>query len=183
MNPHYLQFAKNGVWEEALKLEIPASKTILSDWLASASEDVALEIFFGEASFVGLRLKPFHHEEELLHFCENPSIQHLHEIFAAPDLFLGKPYFAELGVVNAWKSIGAKILWRQGEAIPTIENVAELLADSPLWLQSKPLALELSYTKPLGHWRAVPVSQKSETGYRLDLDALYQALKQEISNE
>jgi hypothetical protein len=183
MNPYYLQFAKNGHWEEALRLEIPASKAILSDWLASASEDVALEIFFGEASFVGLRLKPFHHEAELMRFCENPSIEHLRGIFATPELFLGKPDFAELGVVNAWKSIGAKILWRQGEAIPTLENLVEMLADSPLQTAAKPLALELGYTKPLPHWRAVPVSEKSELGYHLNLDALYQALRHEISSE
>jgi hypothetical protein len=180
MNPHYLQFAKNGVWEEALKLEMPASKTLLSDWLTSASEDIALEIFFEEASFVGLRLKPFHHQEELMRFCENPSIESLREIFAAPNLFLGTPDFAELGVVNAWQSVGSKIVWRQGESIPTLKKLEELLANSPLWTQSKPLALELAYTKPLSHWTAVPVSEKSEAAYRLDLEALYQALHHRI---
>jgi hypothetical protein len=183
MGPQYLQFAKNGIWEEALKLEIPASKMLLSDWFTSASDDVALEIFFGEASFAGLRLKPFQHQAELMRFCDNPSIEAMRDIFAAPELFRGKPEFAELGVVNAWKSIGAKLLWRQGEAIPSQEVLAAMLKDSSLWSQAKPIALELGYTKPFPHWRAVPVSQKNESGYRLNLVRLHEALSHEIDAE
>jgi hypothetical protein len=183
MKAQYLQVASKGIWEGALSLEIPVNKTILSDWLATASDDIALEIFFGEAAFIGLRLKPFQHLAELMRFCDSPSIDSLRDIFAVPELFRGKPDFAELGVVNAWRSVGAKLVWQQGESLPTLDNLEKLLEDSPLWIQSKPLALELAYTKPLPHWRAVPVSEQSENVYRLDLALLHQALSHEINAE
>jgi hypothetical protein len=179
MDAQYLQFAANGIWEDALRLEIPVNKAVLSDWLATASDDVALEVFSGEAAFIGLRLKPFQHLSQLLHLCDNPSIETIRTIFAAPQLFRGKPDFAELGVVNAWKSVGAVKLWQQGKTIPTLESLEKLLENSILWTQAKPLALEFAYIKPLPHWRAVPVSEKIQNDYRLNLALLHQVLSQQ----
>jgi hypothetical protein len=164
----FLQFASDGNWEEALRFDSGSSKEVLKDWLKTASDDVAVELFSDEASLIGLRLKPFQHEAKLLSFCENPTMESLREIFGAA-LFRGKPDYAELGVVNAWKSLGSSIIWRQGERLPNIENLE-------IWIRPKPIALEFAYNQPLPHWQAFPVSVKTEQGYRLDLDLLRQVL-------
>jgi hypothetical protein len=171
----FLQFASNGVWEEALRLDLPASKSILQTWLKTASEDVALELFSDEAAFIGLRLKPFQHEAEVLRFCDHPSMQSLREIFSA-ELFQGKPDSAEIGVVNAWQSLGSKIIWRQGEKFPSLERLE-------VWTRPKPIALEFAYSQPFPHWQAFPVSVKTEKGYQLDLALLQVALSHQISAE
>lgn len=171
----FLQFASNGVWEEALRLDLPASKTALEAWLETASDDVALELFSGEAEFIGLRLKPFRHEAEILRFCDNPDINSLREIFSA-ELFSGKPDYAEIGVVNAWQSLGSKIIWQRGEALPKLESME-------VWIRPKPIALEFAYKHPLPHWQAFPVSVKTEQGYQIDLALLQEALSRQKSAE
>lgn len=170
-----LQFASNGIWEEALRLETPIATISLKDWLKTAADDIAVELFFGEAAFIGVRLKPFQHESELMRLCANPSITSLREIFGT-ELFCGEPTFAELGVVNAWQSLGTKIIWRQGENVPNRNNLE-------IWIRPKPIAIEFAYSQPLPHWRAYPVSVQSDAGYQLDLDLLHAALIHQINAE
>ena len=163
--PTTCQFAKDGVWEQAWSFpgNRPPSLTALDGYLENRTE-LAFEAFFGRA-FFGVRLSGTACEVKAF------SLQCLKAISAQASFFdtlrhelgcpvLGqKPDFAEIGCVNAWRSIGA---FRMTELPPTaseFELLWSLICDSPVGRDTgHAKAIEFAFKDPLEHWFGIPIS-------------------------
>lgn len=182
--PTLAQFAKGGQWETAWAFGIDAlpSSEQVRDYLAGATE-VAFEAFF-DLAFFGIRL----------HGTAQETVRRAFQCVAAfensvdgasffADLSrrleldtLGRDIaFAEVGAVNAWRSVGPfridrpsdlsdcfDALWRSLEASSVGRNV------------SHRKAIEFAYDLPAPHWFALPVSLPVAP-FQLDSDALREA--------
>lgn len=74
-----------------------------------------------------------------------------------PGAFTGPPHALDLGVVNAWHSVGPARVWRTGAPPPEPEDIAERLATRPELLAPSelPLAVEVAYGHPWPHWLGI----------------------------
>lgn len=181
----YAQFAKNSVWEQAWrfdKLTIPDWKTI-DDYLNGA-EEVAFEVFFGDA-FFGLRFNGTAEEVKRSGLacvkayqseCANGTF------FSSLSLLLNTPSwgqnvaYAEVGAVNFWKSVKP---YRLPDLKKAQNNPAAIFQDllvTPVGLDRRyPKALELVCDGPIAHWFGFPVSLP-ESPYRPSGDLFTAAL-------
>jgi hypothetical protein len=163
--PTLCQFAKNGVWEDAWSFpsDRPPSLAELDDYLADRTE-VAFEAFFGRA-FFGVRLSGTPLEVKAL------SIKCLRAANAQASFFdtlrheLGcqvvgqQPDFAEIGCVNAWRSIGAFRMTQPQPFASEFEPLWDLICDSPVGRDTDhPKAIEFAFKQPLEHWFGIPIS-------------------------
>ncbi len=164
----------DGAWERALSFpsnRLP-DEASLHAYLGDSTE-VAFEAFFGDAfvgariegtpsairSFAGQCMLAMHAanqgESFVAAFGRHLQLGPLGEVLA----------FAEVGAVNAWRSVGAF----------RIQDPRGALADlEPLWvaLQSSPAgrdtqhrkALEFAFEQPLVHWFGIPISTPDAPG-------------------
>jgi hypothetical protein len=168
--PTSFQFAKDGLWENAWSFpngRLP-SQTELLAYLAQTSE-VAFEAFFGQ-SFFGARITGTALEVQAL------SIKCLHAARAGPSFFtvfgqaLGcpvagqRPAFAEIGCVDAWRSVGAVRIAEPQLALSDFARLWHSVLGSSVSRNTRHAkAIEFAFEHPLAHWFAVPVSAASDT--------------------
>lgn len=163
--PTSFQFALGGAWENAWSFpvdRVPSHEDLVT-YLGQATE-VAFEAFFGNA-FFGARMtgSPL--------AVETFGVQCLRAARAQESFFstfhreLGcpvrgqRPAFAEIGCVNAWRSVGAL-------HVPDLHRAS--VDFEPLWLSLQgssvgrdthhAKAVEFAFEHPLAHWFGVPVS-------------------------
>jgi hypothetical protein len=163
--PTLCQFAKDGVWEEAWSFpsDRPPSLPELESYLANRGE-IAFEAFFGSA-FFGARLSGTAPEVKAF------SIQCLKAVSAQASFFdtfkreldcpvVGqKPDFAEVGCVNAWRSVGAFRISDLQTASSGFEPLWDLIEGSPVGRDTDHAkAIEFAFTQPIAHWFGIPVS-------------------------
>jgi hypothetical protein len=167
--PTRAQFAKNGSWETAWPFpqsECPGTSALLT-YLQGAHE-IAFEVFFGDA-FFGVRCEGA--PTEVASFS-----QHCVDSFGPADTgaaffealefarswsALGRSIvFAEIGAVNAWKSVGAYRLPKPIQALEDFDTLWAALSQTPLAKETQhKKAVEFAYDLPAKHWFALPVSQ------------------------
>jgi hypothetical protein len=183
--PALAQFASNSCWEEALSFsptQTPSPDTLRS-YLQGRTE-LAFETFHGD-HFLGIRCEDS--PDAVLHFAvqcvrsfqwaQQGTAIHLalqetlgHTLFSTP------PAFAEVGAVNAWRSVGSYRIELHGPAAIDTQALFAHLMQSPLGQHHQhPKALEFAFTHPVSHWVGTPVST-SEAGYPLSHTLLAQAL-------
>jgi hypothetical protein len=162
------QFAKDGAWERAWSFashELP-DKTTLSTYLGPCTE-VAFEAFFGDA-FFGARLSgPPPAIRAFADLClQAMQAATQGESFMAAfsqRLPFGpireKISFAEVGAVNAWRSVGAFRIQDPHSALSNFESLWAALESSPVGHDARHRkAIEFAFDHPLAHWFGIPVS-------------------------
>lgn len=166
--PTAVQLAHGGDWEHGRRWEIgrlPDEAELAR--CAGGKEELAFELFFDAAFFgvrftgspaaVGERIRDCFAAARAAHdgadfFAELSARTGLHGWGAKVD-------FAEVGAVNAWKSIGAVRV----EGLPVEEADFEewwhAIARSPVARETAhPKAVEFACSAPVPHWFALPVS-------------------------
>jgi hypothetical protein len=181
--PTMFQFAKDGVWEQAWSFacDRPPSLPELDSYLANRTE-IAFEAFFGRA-FFGARLSGTAPEVKAF------SIQCLKAASAQASFFdtlkrgLGcpvvgqKPNFAEVGCVNAWRSIGAFRISQSQPSASEFELLWNEICDSPVGRDTKHAkAIEFAFKQPLEHWFGLPISAEGGSN-RVSITLLRQTIE------
>jgi hypothetical protein len=169
-NPTLFQFAQDGVWESAWSFSRDSmpSHLDLATYLAQRTE-VAFEAFFGD-SFFGARMTGSAVEVEAF------SIKCLRAICAQESFFpvfhreLGcpvsgqQPTFAEIGCVNAWRSMGAVHISNAQLAPAGFEQLWLSVQGSSVGRDIRHAkAIEFAFEHPLAHWFGVSVSPLGES--------------------
>lgn len=159
-------------------------------WLDSAPTDIAWEVFLADGAgldqFFGIRLAGLSKAEQqrfcvdALRFFDSPGrrngqdfLELARDLLAAPQLLNEQPSFLELGVVNAWRSMGPVRLASAPRASMACEELQQALAAHPHYseIRANPIAIELAFDSPLPHWLGVVVSCPYAGGHRLDIEA------------
>lgn len=182
------QFAKDGAWEAAWAFPPaqPPSPERLHDYLAGTPE-LAFEAFFGDA-FLGLRLRG---EPPAVAAQARACVDALREAADGIDFltrlaaglglpghyaFAGPPDFAEVGAVNAWRSVGGFRIEPPSRLLDDFEGVWQALAASPVGRDTvHRKAIEFAGSRPLPHWFALPVG-RADAPEVLDAGALRAAV-------
>lgn len=166
--PTMCQFAKDGVWEQAWSFpsDRPPSLPELASYLANRTE-IAFEAFFGSA-FFGARVSGTAPEVKAF------GIKCLKAVSAQASFFdtfkreigcpvLGQtPDFAEIGCVNAWRSVGAFRMSQLQPAASEFEPLWDVICDSPVGRDTHHAkAIEFAFKQPLEHWFGIPISVES----------------------
>lgn len=178
------KIAKNGDWECAKVFE-PGECTSQEDvavYLGESTE-IACEAFFG-AAFFGCRRKGV--PEELRRFVGTfaaivASAPSGNELFRLMVSRLGIPVaqrfcFAEIGAVDAWKSVGPMQLVDPRAELRAFEALIKRLSNASVGLdRNHRKALEFAYDNGDGttHWIALPISD----GPQIDTARLKEALE------
>lgn len=172
--PHFVstptsgQFAKDGAWEHAWSFasqRLPDAASVHA-YLGDSTE-VAFEAFFGDA-FFGARIEgPSSAVQAFADQCLAAMRAANHgESFVAAlgrHLQLGPLgehlVFAEVGAVNAWRSVGAFRIPEPRDALSNFGAVWDALQRSPVGgdaLHRK--AIEFAFELPVAHWFGIPIS-------------------------
>lgn len=170
---HTLQLAADGVWEECVSVELPAAALpeAASALIERAREHVGIEVFIGapapHGAFVGCRLPVAAARDRLPALCDlaRSTLRHadLHDALRALLAQLSQPPHvdftrAELGVVNAWRSAGARVIWQAPAPLPEISDIAAQLRAWPPYGAAPPRPLALELTVDSGRcWIGIPV--------------------------
>jgi hypothetical protein len=168
--PTSCQFAKGGQWEKAWGFSPDSlpSPLELEAYIAQSNE-IAFEAFFGHA-FFGARKRGS--AQELIDFCMKclkaiGSKKHFFDTFRHD---LGCPVadqppdFAEIGCVNAWRSIGALRIHPSQLTTLGCESIWHATHDSPVGRDSQHAkAIEFAFSQPLEHWLGLPISVAGES--------------------
>lgn len=168
--PTLCQFAKDGKWEGAWSFsgsQLPSDSELVA-YLAQSTE-LAFEAFFGD-SFFGARMTGSVLEVETfgIRCLRAARAQELffpvfRRDFCCP-VSGQQPAYAEIGCVNAWRSIGA-IRTSVPELAPErFENLMRTVLGSSVGrdtLHTK--AIEFAFERPLPHWFGVPISSSGES--------------------
>ncbi|MDQ1013257.1 hypothetical protein QFZ82_007742 [Streptomyces sp. V4I23] len=177
-----LQIAADGYWETAAAVTLAEGRVraleAVEQVARSAQHDIAVEIMWPANAIFGVRWTVDRRDEAALrtgHAYDALAAGHTAEaaLFA---LLGGAPQarveFAELGAVNAWRSVGPVTLWRQGEELSR-ETIDTALRRRPdIEICENPLAVELAVTSPRPCWVGVYVSVPHRQVHRLDRQAL-----------
>jgi hypothetical protein len=189
--------------------ERAASPAEVAEWIvrnddAGAPADIAIEVFFADVRpdaewFIGLRLRP--DQQSLAAYLITSTVGATSavrgvgaqapiadRVLAAWDalireprgtLFSSVPDHADIGVVNAWRSVGTCRVWTRGAPLPDPPAIEDVLRGAPELNRPRPLplALELAFTRPLEHWVGRQVSSRDERGHRLDTRAAADELR------
>lgn len=183
--PNFGQFAKAGDWEHAWAFprQLATDRPLIRSYLQGASE-VAFEAFFGEA-FFGIRFsaEPAAVErfaEDCTHALQQASDGQA--FFSAMSKMLGvtrlaeRFAFAEVGAVNAWRTIDPFRIAGPRKAYDEFDLVwADLCRTSLARDHLHRKAIEFAFDAPLHHWFALPVSA-AQPPYDLSADLLRQSL-------
>jgi hypothetical protein len=165
--PTTAQFAKAGSWETAWTFDAdrPPSDAAVIAYLDHCTE-LAFEAFFGNA-FFGVRMAGTPAQVEAFAFEGLRALsasraggffEQMQQRFQLP--VPGAPLaFAELGCVNAWRSIGTVRFDDPQAAAEAFEDTWQAVQASPLSNDTRHVkALEFAFDAPLAHWFGVPVS-------------------------
>ncbi len=183
--PNLGQFAKNGAWEQAWSFlcdGLPDERSVRT--YLDQSTEVAFEAFWEDA-FFGAR---FTGEAAVAECFAIKCVQALRAGSSGESFFtafcdylqldhLGRePIYAEIGSVNAWRSVGAcRIADPQG-ALADFDHLWEELMRSPVGQDTHHRkAFEFAFEHPLPHWFGIPVS-RSEMPHAISPDLLREAL-------
>lgn len=171
--PTLVQAAIDGGWENPILV----SGTSEADAWLVGSRDVAVEIFFGPDLFLGARLTGLDRldrvefvrqlvgaaEDPATTFCDAPRFWRLPD--GRPLPLHGPPSFLEVGVVNAWQSVGSVVLWRHGDDHVRTADLSPALRRA----QPTPVALEAAHRGTVHSWTGRNVSTAMGDGsYLLD---------------
>jgi len=182
-SPTSFQFAKGGIWENAWSFSVdrlPSGHELVT-YLARGNE-VAFEAFFGRA-FFGARItgSPLDVETFSLKCLEAARAQAsffpaFQREFGFP--VLGQlPTFAEIGCINAWRSVGALCIPHLPLASADFDQLLSSLRGSPVGHNTcHDKAIEFAFEHPLAHWFGVPVSIPGGSNL-VSEDLLRQALR------
>lgn len=193
--PSSYQFARAGQWEKAWSFS-PASRPSPSEFEAyiADSNEIAFEAFFGH-SFFGARQRGS--VQELIDFCMKclQAVSSKELFFDTFRHALGCPVegqlpdFAEIGCVNAWRSIGAFKIHSAQLCYLEFEPLWQSIHDTSVGRDlHHAKAIEFAFSQPLEHWFGLPISvaggsnlisktllYKTIESARLGLDALTHA--------
>ncbi|MBA4137037.1 MAG: hypothetical protein C0518_06955 [Opitutus sp.] len=161
-----VQFARDGEWETAWSFA-PDRAPGDADWQAylAGRREVAFEVFFG-AAFFGVRITG--EEADVIArasaclaatHAARDGIAFFAELKRRTGLGLwgAKVDFAEIGAVNAWRTVGALRFDPQNA---DAETLLARLESSPLVRnRTHPKAIEFAFAAPVPHWFALPVSR------------------------
>jgi hypothetical protein len=182
--PTLAQFAKNGSWETAwaFTLETLPSENSITAFLES-NQELAFEVFFGQA-FLGVRfegktdqvksfaiacVQAFLLARDARTFfeslCEQTGLTNFTQSFS----------FAEIGAINAWRSVGA---FKINDLLePDLEAIWQALQTSSVTANTTHVkAIEFACNQPIAHWLALPVSLL-EPPFELQENLIRQALE------
>jgi hypothetical protein len=189
--PIVVQIAADGIWEDPWTVRAGERVTVQSidEWFAGRGADVAVELFFadqgGTRLFVGVRvamLTPAERRDfvaDTLSRLAERRWRSLAEVLVGWRLPSGNlavptrghiPTAIEIGVVNAWKSVGACTVWRPGQPDLDLDHLATILAGQPQLREphATPTAVELAFSQPLPHWIGIYAAERGQDGrYRL----------------
>lgn len=188
--PTLAQFAKGGQWEAAWAFGIDnaPSPEQVRDYLDGTTE-VAFEVFF-DSAFFGIRLRGITQETARRAFeCVAAFRNAVDGASFFADLSrrleldtLGRDLrFAEVGAVNAWRSVGPFRIDRLGDFSERFDVLWHSLSASSVGddgLHKK--AIEFAYDLPVPHWFALPVSLPMAP-FQLDSDLLREAASAVLS--
>jgi hypothetical protein len=189
--PTGAQFAKAGAWEDAWAFDAdraPAEAAVIA-YLDSCTE-LAFEAFFGHA-FFGLRMAGTPAQVEAFAFEALSALsasrgggffEQMRQRFQLP--VPGAPLaFAELGCVNAWKSIGTVRFDDPKAAASAFEDTWQAVQAGPVTRDAQHRkALEFAFDEPLAHWFGVPVSEDAPP-FELSRAGLHRALLTACAND
>lgn len=162
------QFAKDGAWEHAWAFpsdELP-DEAALCAYLGTGTE-VAFEAFFGDA-FFGVRLSG---PPPAIRSFADQCLQAM-QAAAQSESFMAalrqqfgpigeKIAFAEVGAVNAWRSVGVFRIPDPHSAVSDLNTLWEALKNSPVGRDARHRkAIEFAFDHPLAHWFGIPVSTR-----------------------
>jgi len=194
--PTYAQVAVAGAWEEAMRIEFTATTEINAFDTNVDDPSVAVEIFYtlsdGRTALIGVRYSPVMHAvsspkefvatfHDLLAVVPSTSIRdmcaRLSEAFDGdPDAyFAGKPAYAEVGVIDSWKSLRPMVVRNQGDAPTTEAALRARLSDNEALLANpvNHVAVEFAFNDPQ-HWIAIQASEQTNGAYATDVAQLTQ---------
>jgi hypothetical protein len=181
-SPSHVQFALNGAWEQARKLDLKTTnesliKKTITTLLKNFSGNVAAEVFFGPKrhSMLGFRysstlnLTPKNFLIGLTRLALQANnfdsyfdgLQNLGEVWKFR-AFISEPQLAELGILDAWSSYETLNLWcKPAEKIlpldPGFGRVPHLLRN-PV----NHVLLEFAFDNTVPHWAGFIVSNQVE---------------------
>jgi hypothetical protein len=168
-----VQLAADGEWESCRRtplaaLDGDAGSALLRSVAGTARHDVGLEVWWPGHGFIGVRWT-LHESDEavagLERLLEAAPADPVGLLEAAAGGPLGPVSFAEVGAVNAWRSIGPQIVWRRDCPI----DVATSLRRRPDLMSCRfPVAVEFAADTPRPVWLAVEVSAFDGARHRLD---------------
>ena len=171
-----LQVAAEGWWEHATAAPLPLTPGGVDGLLdAFGATEVGVEVLWSgpPAVFVGARVgrvdRPLL-REIAARWDWTPS-QALEILAGGP---LGPPVRAELGAVNAWRSVEPLPLRLDADA-PAIETA--LAGRTDLASCHRPVALEIVHEKPRHAWWAIEVSSRQAGMHQVRVERVAQLLR------
>jgi hypothetical protein len=176
-----VQLAADGEWESCRRtplaaLDVDAGSALLRTVSHTARHDVGLEVWWPGHGFIGLRWRRRESDEAvsgLERLLEAATADPVDLLEAAAGGPLGPVTFAEVGAVNAWRSIGPQTVWRRDCPI----DVATSLRRRPELMSCRfPVAVEFAADTPRSVWLAVEVSTSDGERHRLDEHRLGECL-------
>ncbi|MBW8484763.1 hypothetical protein [Actinomadura parmotrematis] len=170
--PSRVQLAADGAWQDALPVPPAGPDARTAAWLAAHPGDVALEVFFTEDLFLGVRFTALaapDRERFVRALCaalDGTTLGFARAFWrlpgGAPLLPTAPPLALEAGVVDAWDEHAPAVLWRRGEPAPDLSRLTPPLREP----HPTRVALEAAYAN--GTWIGRSVSAPSAGGYVLD---------------
>lgn len=180
------QLAIDGEWEKALlfsrgEMQTPSDIRAYLD----GRNEIAFEAFFKNAFFGFRRIGDAEYLSQLVAQCSQAlananSGKHFFEtIGQITELPLGATLqFAEIGAVNAWRSVGPFSIKDPADALSSFDSVYNQLLDSAVAQNTThPKAIEFAFDSgdKTNHWFAIPVSSDSSP-YKIQKEKLREAL-------
>lgn len=192
--PAYAQVGVNGEWEAAAVIDFdePSVPTIFNDGVdASIAGEVFYTLNDGRTIFIGFR-----YAEDLaigspVRFLEAfvGSLATMQDVSPSkafeqlgqslnndPNTYLNsEAAYAELGVVDYWKSFGSLILRKRGDPDTSPEGLEALVSTNVGLISNDKnyIAMEFAYPNPVEHWVAVQVSELKDGQHCTNLDELH----------
>jgi hypothetical protein len=164
-SPISIQFAQGGLWESAWSSPIDRlpSHLELVSYLA-LSKEVAFEAFLAD-SFFGARMTGSPQEVETFSAKCVQAARTQESFFPVFQREIGcpvrgqQPAFAEIGCINAWRSVGAFRIRNLQSASTDFDQLWRSLQDSSVGQDTRHTkAIEFAFESPMPHWFGVPVS-------------------------
>ena len=181
--PTSCQFAKGGLWESAWSFSIDRlpSHPELATYLAHSTE-VAFEVFFGH-TFFGARMLGSALEVESFGIKCLQAVRARESFFTVFQREIGcpvagqQPAFAELGCVNAWRSVGATRISGPQLGLAGFEQLWRTVPGSAVGRDTRHAkAVEFAFESPLPHWFGIPVSP-ADGSNQVSRHLLHQAIE------
>jgi hypothetical protein len=169
--PSVGQFAKDGAWENAWTFDVHALPTLdqITTYTGHARE-LAFETFFGDV-FFGVRcLGDSKKINEFAIGCVialeatvsgKNFLTELEEALQVK-LLISPISYAEIGAVNAWRSVGGYKLESLSIEHVAFEKLLLGLSSSKVALnKTHKKAIEFAFESPIQHWLGVPISEQT----------------------